>query len=461
MSLEIVILAAGLGKRMHSNIPKVLHPLAGIPMLERVVQTARQLKPKAIHIIYGHGGEQIMQTLNHLKVNWVFQAEQLGTGHALKQALPFLATESQVLVLSGDVPLIQAATLQALADSSKESQSLALLLAIVNDPTGLGRIIRDQEGIIQAIVEEKDGTDEQRQINEIYSGICCAEARDLQRWLPSLSNNNAQGEYYITDIISMAVRDHQIINAIQTPHFFEIQGVNNRLQLQQLERIWQRYQAEQLMLAGTTIADSNRIDIRGDLQCGKDVFIDINCVFTGQVNIGDNCRIGANCSLSNVTLESGCEIFANSVLDGSHLGKNCQAGPFARLRPGTRLAEACKIGNFVETKNAVFGDGSKASHLSYLGDVTLGKGVNIGAGTITCNYDGANKHQTVIEDGVFVGSDTQFVAPVTIGANATIGAGSTIRKDVPSGELTLTENRQKTIVGWQRPVKKKDKGNKI
>lgn len=453
MSLQIVILAAGMGKRMYSDLPKVLHPLAGKPMLERVVETARQLHPEAIHIIYGHGGGHIKERLSHLPVNWIIQEQQLGTGHALLKALPHLNPQAQVLVLSGDVPLIQADTLKALVTCAANAQALTLLLATLDDPTGLGRIVRNHNHAIEAIVEEKDATPEQRQIREIYSGICCANVSDLLRWLPQLTNDNAQGEYYLTEIIRFAVQEGQLIHSMSTPHVFEIQGVNNRLQLQQLERIWQQYQAEKLMLEGIGIADAARIDIRGNLVCGKDVFIDVNCVFSGNVTLGKGSRIGPNCTLTNVTLGEHCDILANSVLDGAELGDHCQVGPFARLRPGTRLAEGCKIGNFVETKNAVFDIGSKASHLSYLGDVSLGKKVNVGAGTITCNYDGVNKHQTVIEDGVFIGSDTQLVAPVTVGAHATIGAGSTIRKNVPAGELTLTENRQKTVFGWKRPVK--------
>lgn len=453
MSLHIVILAAGLGKRMHSRMPKVLHGLAGKPMLEWVVESALRLNPQAIHVIYGHNGAQLRERLAHLNVHWILQTEQLGTGHALKQALPFLPNNSQVVVLSGDVPLIQTETLQKLINCAKTSQTLALLLATLDDPSGLGRIVRDNNHAIQAIVEEKDASVAQRQIKEIYSGICCVNTADLHRWLPQLSNDNAQGEYYLTEIIAMAVKDKQVIGSIQAAHLYEIQGVNTRLQLQQLERLWQQQRAEQLLLAGVTIADAQRIDIRGALHCGEDVFIDVNCVFSGQVTLGEGCRIGPNCVLHNVTLGAYCDIVANSVLEGCELDEGCHIGPFARLRPGTRLAKHCKIGNFVETKNAVFDEQSKASHLSYLGDVTLGKEVNIGAGTITCNYDGANKHQTIIEDGVFVGSDTQLVAPVTIGAQATIGAGSTIRKNVPPGELTITESRQKTIIGWKRPKK--------
>ncbi|TAL61856.1 MAG: UDP-N-acetylglucosamine diphosphorylase/glucosamine-1-phosphate N-acetyltransferase [Legionella sp.] len=457
MNLQIIILAAGQGKRMFSNTPKVLHHLAGKPMLQHVVETAQQLNPEAIHVIYGHGGEQIKNTLSQLPVNWVFQSEQLGTGHAVLQALPHIPPQTQVLILSADVPLIQAKTLKRLLESCKPTNTsslLALLIADLENPTGLGRIIRNKQGEIHAIVEEKDANEQEKKVKEIYSGICCANSSDLAQWLPQLGNNNAQGEYYLTEIISMAVKNGVPITSITVDEAYEVQGVNNRLQLQQLERICQQREAERLLESGVTIADAQRFDLRGELHCGKDVFIDVNCIFKGKVVLGDACSIGPNCYLNNVTLENGCEIYANSVLENCHIGANGHIGPFARIREGTKLAADCKIGNFVETKKAEFGEGSKASHLSYLGDVTLGKGVNVGAGTITCNYDGVNKHQTIIEDGVFIGSDTQLIAPVTVGANATIGAGSTIRKDVPAEELTLTESKQKTVYGWKRPVKK-------
>ena len=453
MSLHIVILAAGQGKRMHSATPKVLHTLGGKPMLQRVVETARLLNPCIIHVVIGHGGQQIKQTLPNLPVNWVVQEEQLGTGHAVMQALPCISPTAQVLVLSADVPLIQLETLQNLVKGCESIHSLGLLLARVDDPTGLGRITRNKDGEIIAIVEEKDASEQQRKINEIYSGICCASARDLNRWLPALSRDNAQGEYYLTAILAMAVAEQLPITSLQATDSMEIQGVNNRAQLQQLERIWQHRLAMQLMLSGVTLADASRFDVRGELRCGTDVFIDVNTVFSGDVVIGDGCTISPNCILNNVTMGENCTIFPSSVLDNCILGDNCQIGPFARLRPGTHMASGCKVGNFVETKNAVFDEGSKASHLSYLGDVTIGKYVNIGAGTITCNYDGVFKHQTVIEDGAFIGSDTQLVAPVTVGKNATIGAGSTIRKNVPAGELTLTDSKQKTIYGWNRPKK--------
>lgn len=455
MNLQIIILAAGQGKRMYSKTPKVLHPLAGKPMLKRVVDTAQQLNPDAIHIVYGHGGEEIMNALPDLPVHWVHQAEQLGTGHAVLQALPHIPPQAQVLILYADVPLIQTDTLKALIACSASTNALALLVTVLDEPFGLGRIIRNSQGEISAIVEEKDASEQEKIIKEIYTGICCAKGADLGRWLPKLTNNNAQGELYLTDIITMAVDDKMPITSIAAQEIFEVQGVNNRLQLQQLERVWQTKQAEKLLLSGVAIADAQRFDLRGELQCGMDVFIDINCVFSGKVVVGDGCIIGPNCQLTDVTLGAGCEIYANSVLEGSTLGNECHIGPFARLRAGTELADACKIGNFVETKKARFDTGSKASHLSYLGDVEIGKRVNVGAGTITCNYDGVNKHQTIIEDGAFIGSNTQLIAPVRVGANATIGAGSTIRKNAPAEELTLTESKQKTVPGWKRPEKRK------
>ncbi|MFA6301615.1 MAG: bifunctional UDP-N-acetylglucosamine diphosphorylase/glucosamine-1-phosphate N-acetyltransferase GlmU [Legionella sp.] len=453
MNLQIIILAAGQGKRMHSKLPKVLHQLAGKPMLSWVIDTAKQLNPKAIHVIYGHGGEEIKTALPDTSIHWVHQAEQLGTGHAVMQALPHIAPDSQVLVLYADVPLIQSETLRALIESSNQS-SLALLVAELDKPQGLGRIIRNTQGEITSIVEEKDASEQEKNIKEIYTGICCAKAADLAKWLPQLKKNNAQGEYYLTEIIAMAVQDKLPIESLSCTDWAQVQGVNDRLQLQMLEREWQFRQAQKALESGVSLADAHRFDVRGSLNCGKDVFIDVNCVFTGVVELGDDCHIEPNCTLENVRLGPACIIRANSVLENCVIENNCEIGPFARLRPGTQLAAHCKIGNFVETKKAVFDTGSKANHLSYLGDVTVGKKVNIGAGTITCNYDGANKYQTIIEDGAFIGSDSQLVAPVTIGAHATVGAGSTIRKDVPADELTLTESRQKTVYGWKRPVKK-------
>lgn len=454
MNLQIIILAAGQGKRMYSNTPKVLHPLAGKPMLRHVVETVQQLHPDAIHIIYGHEGEQIKNSLTDLAVHWIHQSEQLGTGHAVLQALPHIPSETHVLILYADVPLIQATTLHSLIQCSQSSHSqhpaLALLVAELDEPTGLGRIIRNNQGVICNIVEEKDANQQEKELKEIYTGICCASAADLKRWLPQLGKNNAQGEYYLTDIIGMAAKDQTAITSLTVSDWIEIQGVNNRLQLHAIEREWQLRQANKLLENGVMIADAKRFDLRGELSCGIDVFIDVNCVFTGKVVIGDACQIGPNCSLTNVTLEKGCIVEANTVMEGAQIGADCHIGPFARIRPGTQLSARCKIGNFVETKKAVFDEGSKANHLSYLGDVSIGKKVNIGAGTITCNYDGVNKYQTIIEDGVFVGSDTQLIAPVTVGKNAVIGAGSTIRKNVPPEELTLTESKQKTIYGWKR-----------
>ena len=458
MSLHIVIMAAGQGKRMHTTTPKVLHKLGGKPMLERVIDTARCLNPAGVHVIIGFGGAQIQKTLSTLPVHWIVQAQQLGTGDAVLQALPHIPDEAAVLVLSGDVPLIQVETLRTLVACCKPINDtkdipLGLLVAAVDNPTGLGRIIRDEKGNIEAIVEEKDATPQLREINEIYSGICCAKAAALKRWLPKLQSHNAQGEHYLTDIIKMARAEALPILSQQALLPMEIQGVNNRSQLQTLERVFQRQIANQLMEAGVTLADAARIDVRGELVCDIDVFIDVNTIFSGRVVIGEGSTIGANCSLNEVTIGAHTEILPNSVLDGAEIGDHCHVGPFARLRPGTRLAAACKIGNFVETKNAVLDSNTKASHLSYLGDVTIGRNVNIGAGTITCNYDGVNKYPIVIQDGVFIGSDTQLIAPLVVGENATIGAGSTICKDVPAGELTLTEAKQKTIYGWQRPVK--------
>ncbi|MFZ4077220.1 MAG: bifunctional UDP-N-acetylglucosamine diphosphorylase/glucosamine-1-phosphate N-acetyltransferase GlmU [Legionellaceae bacterium] len=458
MSLHVVILAAGQGKRMHSALPKVLHPVGGKPMLERVVDAAKALSPEAIHVVIGHQGDDIQAALSGLPVHWVFQSEQLGTGHAVMQALSSIPASSHVLVLSGDVPLIKTQTLKALVQKATDydNVSLVLLSALLDDPTGLGRLIRDDRGDIVAIVEEKDANEHQRRIAEVYTGTCVARAADFSRWLPALSSNNAQGEYYLTDIIAMAAAESGRIVSFEVPDVLEVQGVNHRIQLQQVERALQLRLADQLMEAGVTLADASRLDVRGELQCGRDVFIDVNVVFKGRVVLGDHVSIGPNCEITDVSIAAGTHVYANSVLEASEIGPECSVGPFARLRPGTVLGARCKLGNFVETKNAVFDVGSKANHLTYLGDVTIGKAVNIGAGTITCNYDGANKHQTVIEDGVFIGSDTQLVAPVTIGQHATIGAGSTIRKSVPAHELTLTESKQKTVQGWIRPKKNID-----
>lgn len=454
MALHIVILAAGLGQRMRSSLPKVLHPVAGRSMLEHIVTTAQSLNPKKIHVIIGHAAETIQAACQALQVHWITQKEQLGTGHAVLQALPHIPDDADVLVLYADVPLLRNQTLLTLVSLGKSHpNALALLVATVPNPVGLGRIIRDNHQQIVAIIEEKDASPAQQAIAEIYSGICCTSAANLQRWLAKITPTNAQNEYYFTDIIGLAKAEQQSIVSLSVPDYHDILGVNDRAQLHQVERIWQQRLAHQLLLSGISIADANRIDIRGTLNCEQDVFIDINTLFKGQVHIGTGSVIGPNCVLSDVTIGAHCKIEAASVLENCIIGDNCQIGPFARIRPGTQLAAHCKIGNFVETKQAIFGEHSKANHLSYLGDVTIGRHVNIGAGTITCNYDGANKHQTIIEDGAHIGSDTQLIAPVTIGKNATIGAGSTIRSNAPADQLTLTVTQQKTIPGWKRKQK--------
>lgn len=458
MSLQVIILAAGCGKRMFSKTPKVLHKLGGKTLLAHVVATVQQLQPDNIFIVYGYGGEQVKNSLPNFNMHWVLQAQQLGTGHAVMQVLPNLDNNAQVLLLSADLPLVRVETLRHLLTSTAKylntDDYLALLLANVENPYGLGRIIRNSKNDIIAIVEEKDATPTQKQISEIYTGICCAKATSLKKWLANITNNNAQQEYYLTDLVSNATHNHAVIIPTFVEDNIEIQGINNRWQLHNLERIWQYRSAQQLLNNGIGIADANRFDLRGDLHCGTDVNIDINVIFNGIVNIGKGCYIGPHCVLTNVVLGENCNVYANSVLDDCVLGNGCQIGPFARLRPGTKLADHCKIGNFVETKNIIMDHSSKANHLTYLGDANIGKNVNIGAGTITCNYDGANKHQTLIGDNVLIGSDTQLIAPITIGANATIGAGSTIRIDAPADQLTVTETKQKTIGGWSRPVKK-------
>lgn len=459
MTLHVVILAAGKGTRMFSKQPKVLHCLSGKPMLKHVLDTAQALNPAGIHVIIGHEGQNIQQAFIHEPVHWVWQKQQLGTGHALMQALPFIPDNDLVLVLSADVPLIQPTLLNEVIHNAKHHHNagktpLVLLLALLADPTGLGRVLRNADGQIHALVEEKDANEVERKIQEIYSGMCCARAQDFNRWLPKLNAENAQKEYYLTEIIQLAAEENHPIESVHAKASWMIQGVNDRVQLQQLERIWQDQQALSLMKQGVTIADQRRLDIRGTITCGQDVFFDVGLVLSGKLDFADGVEIGPGCILKNVTLGPNTKIEAYSVLEDCHIGARCVVGPFARIRPGTVLADDCKIGNFVETKKAMLGEGSKANHLSYLGDVSIGKAVNIGAGTITCNYDGVNKHQTIIEDGVFIGSDTQLIAPITIGKNATIGAGTTLRRDAPAEELTLTVSQQKTVQGWKRPKKK-------
>jgi len=452
--LHIIILAAGSGTRMQSKAPKVMHKVAGTPMISHVVNTASKINPQKIHIVVKPDSNSIIESFNTPLITWVTQEQQLGTAHAIQQALPNIPRDSQVLILYADVPLISEETIKSLI-SQMPKYDLCLLTAILDNPYGFGRIIRSHDNSIQAIIEEKDATQAQKMIQETYTGTCCIHSNFLHDLIPQIQNNNAQNEYYLTDIIALAVNNKLSISAVTPMNNDDILGVNNRTQLETVERIFQKRQADSLMLKGVTIADSKRIDIRGELQCGLDVYIDVNNVFINSVSIGDNSIIEPNCVLSNVQIGNNTVIKANSVLENCYIADNCQIGPFARIRPGTEIDSYCSIGNFVEVKNAKFAKNSKASHLSYLGDAIIGENVNIGAGTITCNYDGAHKHKTIIEDGVFIGSDTQLVAPVTIGKNATIGAGSTIRKNVPQDGLTLTTSTQKTIPGWQRPQKKK------
>lgn len=451
--LHVVILAAGQGSRMKSAVPKVLHPVAGKAMLHHVIDTARQLGAERIHTVIGHGADQVRESLPGTSdVNWVLQREQLGTGHAVAQALPDLPDDARVLVLYGDVPLTSAATLKAMVDDLND-QRLALLTVTLDDPQGYGRIIRNGAGNVQAIVEQKDASAGQQAIREVNTGILAVSARHLKRWLPTLSNSNAQGEYYLTDIIALSVSERITVAVSQPGNAFEVQGVNNRVQLAELERWYQRQQAERLMTEGATLADPARVDVRGELTIGNDLWIDVNVVFEGRVTLGSNVSIGPGCVIRDAVIADGAEIKAHSVIEGAIVGSNAQIGPFARLRPGTELAANTKVGNFVETKKAVVGEGSKINHLSYVGDATLGRGVNVGAGTITCNYDGVNKHQTVIGNGVFVGSNTSLVAPVTVAAEATIGAGSTITRNVAESELAVARGKQRNISGWERPRK--------
>lgn len=453
MNIQPVILAAGQGKRMYSALPKVLHHLAGKPLLEHVIHSAQAVAADAAPIvIFGHQGEEVRQALNSHPVTWVEQTKQLGTGHAVMQALPMIDDNAQVLVLYGDVPFISVETLKNLITSS--ANGMAVLTAHLSQPKGYGRIVRNQQHHIISIVEEKDATDEQRNIQEINSGIYCIPAKYLKSWLPQLKNENAQGEYYLTDVISLAVKDKVEVNSVQPVHQEEILGINDKVQLAALERIYQQHYAEKLMRAGVTVLDPARLDIRGHLQAGRDVVLDVNVIIEGNVTLGDGCKVGAHCILKNVSVRAGTEIKPHSILEDATIGMNCVIGPFARIRPGTSLANEVHVGNFVEVKNSALGTQTKVNHLSYVGDSTVGQRVNVGAGTITCNYDGANKHRTVIEDDVHIGSDTQLVAPVTVGAGATIAAGSTITKDVASQTLTLTQRlEQRSLKDWQRPKK--------
>lgn len=453
--INVVILAAGKGTRMYSDLPKVLHPLGGRPLLSHVIETASQLAPARLVVVYGFGGSMVPQAINDARVTWAEQAEQKGTGHAVMQAQPYLSSDAPVtLVLLGDVPLVQLETCRAVVQQAARG-NVALLTVDKADPKGYGRIVRAFDGHVSAIVEEKDATDEQRDIREVNTGIMALPTAKLAQWLGQLKSDNAQGEYYLTDVMALAVADDVKVLTGQAQHEFEALGINSKTDLAQAERIYQGLVADALMKKGVTLADPARLDVRGTLSCGRDVRIDVGCVFEGQVSLGDNVSIGPYCVIRNANIAADVQVQAYSHIDGAEVGKDGRIGPFARLRPGAVLAEKAHVGNFVEIKNSAVGVGSKINHLSYIGDSTVGRDVNIGAGTITCNYDGVNKHRTVIGDGAFIGSDTQLVAPVEVGAGATIGAGSTITKHAPAGELTLSRGRQITIAGWKRPEKKK------
>jgi bifunctional UDP-N-acetylglucosamine pyrophosphorylase/glucosamine-1-phosphate N-acetyltransferase len=454
MNLEVIILAAGQGKRMQSSLPKVLHPLAGKPLLQHVLDTSKALNPVLTHVVTGFGSEEVRDSLQQAGVNWVEQRDQLGTGHAVMQALPAVADDAIVLVLYGDVPLVQTASLHSLLEQAQ--QTPALLTARVSNPAGYGRVVRDQQGQLLAVVEQADATPEQQQIDEINTGILAAPASLLKELLPRVGNNNSQEEYYLPDILALAAKDGTTIATASVDSELEILGVNDRLQLQQLEREYQRRLAQQLMLAGVTLADAERIDIRGQVQCGRDSFVDANVLFEGQVSLGSDVSIGANCVLIDCEIGDGVEIKPFSHLEGVVVGDDCQIGPFARLRPDVRLEPGARIGNFVEIKKSRIGAGSKVSHLSYIGDCDMGTGVNIGAGTITCNYDGANKHLTKIGNGVFVGSNATLVAPLEIADGGFVGAGSTITRKVEPDQLAISRTKQRNLNGWKRPAKKED-----
>ena len=454
MQLSVVILAAGQGKRMKSDLPKVLQPLAGRPLLKHVIDVAQSLQPAGVHVVYGHGGERVRETLKAEKVSWVLQAEQLGTGHAVMQALPKLPDDHLVLVLYGDVPLIRASTLTELTKLGGP-RAMSLLTMVVDNPTGYGRIVRNARGQVQKIVEQKDASKTQLKIKECNTGVLAAPARLLRKWLGALKNNNSQREYYLTDIVAMAAKEKVKVNPLISPTFAEVLGVNDKVQLAEVEALRRAQVARDLMVAGVTLTDPARVDVRGTLKHGSDVCIDVNVVLEGNVTLGNRVRIGPNCLIREASIEDDAEVFANCVIDSANIGPKCLIGPFSRVRPTSTLAGGVHIGNFVEVKNSVMGAESKANHLSYVGDAQVGSRVNIGAGTIIANYDGANKHRTVIEDDAHTGSNSVLVAPITVGRGATIAAGSTVAREVPAGKLTVARARQVTIEGWQRPTKQK------
>lgn len=453
MPLAIVILAAGQGKRMRSDLPKVLQPLAGRPLLAHVIATAQELEPASVHVVYGHGGERVRETLAAAPVAWVHQAEQLGTGHAVAQAMPQVADGDLVLVLYGDVPLIRAETLRELV-ACAGPKSVALLTTELDDPAGYGRIVRSARGQVQRIVEEKDATARIKRIREGNTGVMVAPAKLLRKWLARLRTNNAQGELYLTDIVAMAVKEKVKVVPLVDENPTDVLGVNDKAQLAEVEAAYRARRAGALLAAGVTLVDPARIDVRGALETGRDVQIDVNVVFEGRVRLGDRVRIGPNCVIRDTEIGDDTEVFPNCVIDRATIGPACHIGPFARFRPASKLARGVHIGNFVEVKNSTLGEGSKSNHLTYLGDAVIGAKVNVGAGTVTCNYDGANKSQTHIDDGAFIGSGAMLVAPVRVGARATIGAGSVITRDTPADKLTLERSKQVTIDGWQRPTKK-------
>jgi len=451
MALEVIILAAGQGKRMRSDLPKVLHHLAGRPLLAHVIAAARALKPAKIHVVHGHGGEAVKAAFAGERIEWVEQARQLGTGHALQQALPKVSRAATVLVLNGDVPMVSADTLRKLVRTT--GKGLAIATSDLSDPAGYGRVVRDARGRVQRIVEHRDAKPRELAIREWYAGFLAGQASRLAGWLAKLANSNAQKEYYLTDLIGIAAGAGAPVTAVKAKQTWEVAGVNSRQELAILERAFQNAQSRRLLEAGVALADLWRVDVRGELACGSEVFIDVNCVFEGRVTLGDGVRIGPNCVLRNVSVAAGTEVYAFSLLEQAEVGARCRIGPYARLRPGAKLAQEVHIGNFVEVKASRLGAGSKANHLSYIGDAEVGARVNVGAGTITCNYDGTAKHRTVIEDDCFIGSDATLVAPVRIAKGSYIGAGSTISKDTPAGQLTVARAKQVSLPGWKPKAK--------
>ena len=452
MAFSVVVLAAGKGTRMKSSLPKVLHKVGGVPMVQRIINTVKSLGADNIHLVYGHGGDLLQQTIVEENLNWCLQSEQLGTGHAVQQAAPHIKDNEDVLVLVGDAPLIREETLDALK-TVKASCDLALLTVELDDPTGMGRIVRENDNITQ-IVEHKDASDEQRAIKEINTGMMMMSGANLKRWLHNLSNDNAQGEYYLTDVIAMAASEGKRIQSAQPASAVEVEGVNNRVQLSNLERALQARQAQQLMTDGVTLLDPARFDMRGTLEAGNDVVIDVNVIVEGNVTLGNNVTIGANCILRDCHIADNAVIEANSIIEQATVGEACVVGPYARLRPGAVMHKNAKVGNFVEMKKTVLGEGAKANHLTYLGDAEVGANANIGAGTITCNYDGVNKSKTIIGENAFIGSNSSLVAPVNVGDNATVGAGSVITSAVDDSALAVARGKQRNIANWPRPTKK-------